>query len=87
MNPTTPTPSSLASATHPKFDQLPKLEDTLRRYLDSASVMVPPDAFNRTREVVAAFGAGEGAALHAELATLRDTVWKDTSYISEMWCV
>ena len=67
--------------------QLPKLEDTLRRYLDSASVMVPSKAFERTREVVAAFGAGEGAELHAELAKLRDTVWKDSSYISEMWCV
>jgi hypothetical protein len=67
--------------------QLPKLEDTLRRYLDSASVMVSPEAFARTREIVATFGAGEGASLHSELATLRDTVWKNTSYISEMWCV
>lgn len=65
--------------------QLPKLEDTLRRYLDSASVVVPQEAFEETKRAVAAFGEAEGPKLQAELATLRDTKYKDSSYISEMW--
>jgi hypothetical protein len=67
--------------------QLPKLEDTLRRYLDSASAVISPAAFEETKKVVAAFGISVGPQLHGQLSTLRDTVYKDSSYISEMWYV
>ncbi len=63
---------------------IPKLEDTLRRYLRSLQSLVTPAAFARTSALAGALGGEPGAALQARL--LASAAAKPhTSYISEAW--
>ena len=63
---------------------IPKLEDTMRRYLRSLQPLVTPAAFSRTSALAAAFGGAPGAALQAQLLASA-AAQPHTSYISEAW--
>ena len=63
---------------------IPKLEDTVRRYLRSLQPLVTPAAFSRTSQLAAAFGGAAGAALQARLVASA-AAKPHTSYISEAW--
>ncbi|KAJ0408631.1 hypothetical protein P43SY_008978 [Pythium insidiosum] len=63
---------------------IPKLEDTLARYLASVEPVVTPAQLEDTRRAVKSFAEGVGPELHAKLVA-RDDANKHTSYINEWW--
>uniref|UniRef100_UPI00358EA458 carnitine O-palmitoyltransferase 2, mitochondrial isoform X2 n=1 Tax=Myxine glutinosa TaxID=7769 RepID=UPI00358EA458 len=63
---------------------IPKLEDTLRRYLAAQQPFLNEAAFRRTEDLTRAFEVEEGQRLHKELLA-KDKKNKHTSYISEPW--
>ena len=62
---------------------VPKLEDTLKRFLYSAEPVVSAEALAEATALAAEFGKGEGAALQARLVAADAA--KYSSYISEPW--
>lgn len=63
---------------------IPKLEDTIDRYLTSQKPLLAPEPFEKTRRIAKNFLGYEGRALHAELLA-QDKQNKHTSYISGPW--
>lgn len=63
---------------------IPKLEDTLARYLAAVEPVVTPAQLAETRAAAAEFAQGDGARLHAALVA-RDAAHKHTSYINAWW--
>ncbi|KAF6722019.1 Carnitine O-palmitoyltransferase 2, mitochondrial [Oryzias melastigma] len=63
---------------------IPKLEDTIRRYLAAQTPLLDDDQFRTTEKVAQDFLNGEGRQLHEELV-LMDKNNKHTSYISAPW--
>lgn len=64
---------------------LPKLDETLDRYVNSAEAVVSAEQLAQTKEAVAAFKAGAGPKYHAELERLNKNEWKDSSFINQFW--
>eukprot|EP00039_Didymoeca_costata_P028328 m.20685 g.20685 ORF g.20685 m.20685 type:complete len:657 (-) comp6920_c0_seq1:151-2121(-) len=64
---------------------LPKLEDTLKRYLDSAKPVIDEETYKKTEGIVNEFLNGEGKALHEQLDKLDKNKYAKSSYISEPW--
>ncbi|KAF1332956.1 Carnitine o-palmitoyltransferase 2, partial [Globisporangium splendens] len=63
---------------------VPKLEDTLARYLASVEPVVSPEQFAQTKKAVEAFQSGVGPELQKALIA-RDEANKHTSYINQWW--
>lgn len=63
---------------------IPKLEDTLARYLLAVEPVVTPEQFAQTQKAVAAFASGVGPELQRALVA-RDDANKHTSYINQWW--
>ncbi|XP_052287068.1 carnitine O-palmitoyltransferase 2, mitochondrial-like isoform X2 [Dreissena polymorpha] len=63
---------------------IPKLEQTLDRYLKSQAVLMTESEWNTTKKLANDFAGSEGIALHNQLIQ-RDSQNKHTSYISEPW--
>ncbi|KAL4172705.1 hypothetical protein KRP22_007868 [Phytophthora ramorum] len=63
---------------------IPKLEDSLARYLAAVEPVVSPQQLADTRHAVAAFQSGVGTDLHQALVA-RDAANKHTSYINQWW--
>nr|XP_061790273.1 carnitine O-palmitoyltransferase 2, mitochondrial-like [Nerophis lumbriciformis] len=63
---------------------IPKLEDTIRRYLAAQQPLLDEQQFRETEKVAQDFLAGEGKRLHQELVA-QDKKNKHTSYISGPW--
>jgi carnitine O-palmitoyltransferase 2 len=63
---------------------IPKLEDTMARYLSAVEPVVTPAQLAETRAAAAEFEKGDGARLHAALVA-RDAANKHTSYINAWW--
>ncbi|TMW65730.1 hypothetical protein Poli38472_008372 [Pythium oligandrum] len=63
---------------------IPKLEDTIARYLASVEPVVTPAQLEDTRRAVKAFQEGVGPELHKALVE-RDEANKHTSYINQWW--
>lgn len=63
---------------------IPKLEDTLQRYLLSVQPVVTPEQFAATQKAVKAFQDGVGPELQRALVA-RDEANKHTSYINQWW--
>ena len=65
---------------------IPKLHDTLRRYLDSQRALLPEDSpeYRYTEKMASEFEQGAGPALDRSLRS-RDKSNKHTSYISDFW--
>ncbi|KAG1691644.1 hypothetical protein DVH05_026807 [Phytophthora capsici] len=63
---------------------IPKLEDTLSRYLAAVEPVVSSDQFKQTQRAVADFQKGVGPQLHQALVD-RDAANKHTSYINQWW--
>ncbi|EQC30009.1 hypothetical protein SDRG_12289 [Saprolegnia diclina VS20] len=63
---------------------VPKLEDTLNRYLLAVQPVVSPDEFKATQREVEAFRTGLGPQLHDALVA-RDKASPETSYINKWW--
>ncbi|XP_069837730.1 carnitine O-palmitoyltransferase 2, mitochondrial isoform X2 [Dendropsophus ebraccatus] len=63
---------------------LPKLEDTVRRYLNAQRPLLDDEQFSKTEHLARYFQNGEGKQLHEELVLL-DKQNKHTSYISGPW--
>ncbi|XP_041861554.1 carnitine O-palmitoyltransferase 2, mitochondrial [Melanotaenia boesemani] len=63
---------------------IPKLEDTIRRYLAAQKPLLDEDQFRTTEKTALDFQAGVGKQLHEELVT-QDKNNKHTSYISGPW--
>ncbi|XP_053103148.1 carnitine O-palmitoyltransferase 2, mitochondrial isoform X2 [Hemicordylus capensis] len=81
-------PGGLWSITAPrKQDEslpIPKLEDTIRRYLNAQKPLLDDDQFRRTEQLAVNFGNGTGRELHERLVA-QDKQNKHTSYISGPW--
>lgn len=63
---------------------VPKLEDTIRRYLAAQRPLLDDDQFRNTEKVAEDFKNGIGKQLHEELVS-KDKNNKHTSYISGPW--
>ncbi|KAM9832338.1 carnitine O-palmitoyltransferase 2, mitochondrial [Neosynchiropus ocellatus] len=63
---------------------VPKLEDTIRRYLAAQQPLLNGDQFKETEKVAVDFQNGAGKMLHEELVA-QDKNNKHTSYISAPW--
>uniref|UniRef100_K3WDH9 Choline/carnitine acyltransferase domain-containing protein n=1 Tax=Globisporangium ultimum (strain ATCC 200006 / CBS 805.95 / DAOM BR144) TaxID=431595 RepID=K3WDH9_GLOUD len=63
---------------------VPKLEDTLARYLASVEPVVSAEQFAQTKKAVEAFQSGVGSELQKALIA-RDEANKHTSYINQWW--
>jgi len=62
---------------------IPPLEDTLKRFVEAATPLVPAATLETTRDAVASFAASEGPVLHAEL--LKRDAATYSSFINEPW--
>ncbi len=63
---------------------IPKLDETLKRYLDSQRPLLDDDRMARTEKLAEKFAREEGAALDGELRAL-DSANSHTSYINKPW--
>ncbi|KAM4022060.1 carnitine O-palmitoyltransferase 2, mitochondrial [Anomaloglossus baeobatrachus] len=63
---------------------VPKLEDTIKRYLNAQRPLLDDEQFSKTEQLAHNFQNGAGKQLHEELV-LRDKQNKHTSYISGPW--
>nr|XP_060629517.1 carnitine O-palmitoyltransferase 2, mitochondrial isoform X1 [Anolis sagrei ordinatus] len=63
---------------------IPKLEDTIRRYLNAQRPLLDDDQFRKTEELAAKFEKGIGRELQEQLIS-QDKQSKHTSYISGPW--
>ncbi|XP_049444290.1 carnitine O-palmitoyltransferase 2, mitochondrial [Epinephelus fuscoguttatus] len=63
---------------------VPKLEDTIRRYLAAQKPLLNDDQFRTTEKLAQEFQSGAGKQLHEELV-VQDKNNKHTSYISAPW--
>ncbi|XP_058031126.1 carnitine O-palmitoyltransferase 2, mitochondrial isoform X1 [Ahaetulla prasina] len=63
---------------------IPKLEDTIRRYLSAQKPLLDDDQFRRTKQLADNFENGIGRELHDHLVA-KDKKNKHTSYISGPW--
>lgn len=63
---------------------VPKLEDTIRRYLAAQRPLLDDDQFRNTEKIAEDFKNGVGKQLHEELVA-KDKSNKHTSYISAPW--
>lgn len=63
---------------------VPKLEDSIRRYLAAQKPLLNDDQFRTTEKLAQEFQSGEGKQLHEELVE-QDKNNKHTSYISGPW--
>ncbi|KAM9386335.1 carnitine O-palmitoyltransferase 2, mitochondrial [Pholidichthys leucotaenia] len=63
---------------------IPKLEDTIRRYLAAQRPLLDDDQFRTTEKLAEDFPSGAGGRLHEELLA-QDKNNKHTSYISAPW--
>ncbi|XP_039984001.1 carnitine O-palmitoyltransferase 2, mitochondrial [Xiphias gladius] len=63
---------------------VPKLEDTIRRYLAAQRPLLDDDQFRTTEKLAQDFQSGVGKQLHEELVA-QDKTNKHTSYISAPW--
>ncbi|XP_067086539.1 carnitine O-palmitoyltransferase 2, mitochondrial [Osmerus mordax] len=63
---------------------IPKLEDTVKRYLAAQRPLLDDDQFSKTEKLVRDFQSGVGNQLHEELMA-QDKQNKHTSYISAPW--
>ncbi|KAJ0065400.1 hypothetical protein NL108_009534 [Boleophthalmus pectinirostris] len=63
---------------------IPKLEDTIRRYLAAQRPLLDDDQFRNTEKIAEDFKNGVGKQLHEELVA-QDKNNKHTSYISAPW--
>ncbi|XP_066913642.1 carnitine O-palmitoyltransferase 2, mitochondrial-like [Clytia hemisphaerica] len=63
---------------------IPKLEDTMTRYMESQKPLLNQDEFAKTQKIADDFMKGDGKALHDELVAM-DKQNKHTSYISGPW--
>nr|XP_046248578.1 carnitine O-palmitoyltransferase 2, mitochondrial [Scatophagus argus] len=63
---------------------IPKLEDTIRRYLAAQRPLLDDEQFRTTEKIAQDFQKGVGTQLHEELIT-QDKNNKHTSYISGPW--
>ncbi|XP_062308915.1 carnitine O-palmitoyltransferase 2, mitochondrial [Osmerus eperlanus] len=63
---------------------IPKLEDTVKRYLAAQRPLLDDDQFSKTEKLVRDFQSGVGNQLHEELVA-QDKQNKHTSYISAPW--
>jgi len=64
--------------------KIPKLEDSLRRYVDAVSVILPEDAARQARLEALAFRSGVGEELQRRLVA-SDKSNRHTSYITKHW--
>uniref|UniRef100_A0A8C8VLW3 Choline/carnitine acyltransferase domain-containing protein n=1 Tax=Pelusios castaneus TaxID=367368 RepID=A0A8C8VLW3_9SAUR len=63
---------------------VPKLEDTLRRYLTALKPLLDDKQYRNTENIARKFESGVGRKLHQDLVKL-DKKNKHTSYISDPW--
>ncbi|KAF6108089.1 carnitine palmitoyltransferase 2 [Phyllostomus discolor] len=63
---------------------IPKLEDTIRRYLSAQKPLLDDEQFRKTEELCKSFENGIGQELHKQLVA-QDKQNKHTSYISGPW--
>ncbi|XP_077189805.1 carnitine O-palmitoyltransferase 2, mitochondrial isoform X1 [Paroedura picta] len=63
---------------------VPKLEDTIRRYLNAQKPLLNDDQFRKTEQLAVNFRNGIGRELHEQLVA-QDKRNKHTSYISGPW--
>ncbi|XP_075412422.1 carnitine O-palmitoyltransferase 2, mitochondrial [Tenrec ecaudatus] len=63
---------------------IPKLEDTLRRYLLAQKPLLDDEQFRKTEQICRHFERGSGKELHEQLVA-QDKKNKHTSYISGPW--
>lgn len=63
---------------------IPKLEDTIRRYLSAQKPLLDDSQFRKTEELCKSFESGIGKELHEQLVA-QDKQNKHTSYISGPW--
>ncbi|XP_044528894.1 carnitine O-palmitoyltransferase 2, mitochondrial isoform X2 [Gracilinanus agilis] len=63
---------------------IPKLEDTMKRYLSAQRPLLDDSQFRKTEQLCRSFESGLGQALHAQLVA-QDKQNKHTSYISGPW--
>uniref|UniRef100_A0A8V1A3Z2 Carnitine palmitoyltransferase 2 n=1 Tax=Gallus gallus TaxID=9031 RepID=A0A8V1A3Z2_CHICK len=63
---------------------VPKLEDTIRRYLNAQKPLLNDDQFRKTEELAHQFEKGIGRELHEQLVA-QDNQNKHTSYITGPW--
>ncbi|XP_078415360.1 carnitine O-palmitoyltransferase 2, mitochondrial-like [Cetorhinus maximus] len=63
---------------------IPKLEDSIRRYLAAQRPLLEDDNYRKTKEIAKNFEKGVGRTLHKELV-YSDQKNKHTSYISAPW--
>ncbi|XP_019936892.2 carnitine O-palmitoyltransferase 2, mitochondrial [Paralichthys olivaceus] len=63
---------------------IPKLEDTMRRYLAAQRPLLDDDQFRTIEKLAQDFQSGVGKKLHEELVA-QDKINKHTSYISGPW--
>lgn len=63
---------------------IPKLEDTMKRYLSAQKPLLDDNHFRKTEELCKSFESGVGRELHAHLLA-QDKQNKHTSYISGPW--
>ncbi|XP_027023254.2 carnitine O-palmitoyltransferase 2, mitochondrial [Tachysurus fulvidraco] len=63
---------------------VPKLEDTIQRYLAAQKPLLNPEQYSKTEKLAREFQNGVGKELHEELVAL-DKMNKHTSYISAPW--
>ncbi|XP_069378643.1 carnitine O-palmitoyltransferase 2, mitochondrial [Paralichthys olivaceus] len=63
---------------------IPKLEDTMRRYLAAQRPLLDDDQFRTIEKLAQDFQSGVGKQLHEELVA-QDKINKHTSYISGPW--
>uniref|UniRef100_A0A8C9SIS4 Carnitine palmitoyltransferase 2 n=1 Tax=Scleropages formosus TaxID=113540 RepID=A0A8C9SIS4_SCLFO len=63
---------------------IPKLEDTIRRYLAAQRPLLSDDDYSKTEKMAYEFQKGVGKELHSELVA-QDKKNKHTSYISALW--
>ncbi|KAM8930616.1 carnitine O-palmitoyltransferase 2, mitochondrial [Pelodytes ibericus] len=63
---------------------IPKLEDSIKRYLNAQRPLLDDDQFRKTEQLARNFQNGVGKELH-EMLVLQDKQNKHTSYISGPW--
>ncbi|XP_006879756.1 PREDICTED: carnitine O-palmitoyltransferase 2, mitochondrial [Elephantulus edwardii] len=63
---------------------VPKLEDTIRRYLNAQKPLLDDSQFRKTEQLCKSFENGSGKELHEQLVA-QDKKNKHTSYISGPW--
>uniref|UniRef100_A0A8D0HBD4 Carnitine O-palmitoyltransferase 2, mitochondrial n=1 Tax=Sphenodon punctatus TaxID=8508 RepID=A0A8D0HBD4_SPHPU len=74
---------SLFSPSHFRLP-IPKLEDTIGRYLNAQKPLLDDDQLRKTEQLAHSFGNGIGRELHEQLVA-QDKQNKHTSYISGPW--